>query len=79
VAPKFIVSAYPKSGAPSRKYANSRIERARTGVARAVMLGVDGIADFDSLHSVKSMRRHRRRRRYTIDLSEWFASVYGAS
>jgi hypothetical protein len=40
---------------------------------------VDGIADFNGLHSVKSMRRHRRRRRNTVDLSEWFASVYAAS
>jgi ATP-dependent DNA ligase len=45
----------------------------------AVVLGVDGIADFNVLDSVKSMRRHWRRRRNTIDLSGWFASVYGAS
>ena len=40
---------------------------------------VDGIADFNGLHSVKSMREHRRRRCNTVDLSEWFASVYAAS
>jgi hypothetical protein len=52
-------------------------ERRRGG--EAVVLGVDGIADFNALHSVKSMRRHRRGRRNTVDLSEWFASVYSAS
>jgi hypothetical protein len=40
---------------------------------------VDGIAAFNRLHSVKSMRRHRRRRRNTIDLSKRFASLYSAS
>jgi hypothetical protein len=45
----------------------------------AVVLGADGIADFNALHSVNSMWRHWRGRSYAIDLSERFASVYGAS
>jgi hypothetical protein len=70
VAPKFIVSAYPKSGAPSRKGCQLPYRKSADRTGEAVVLGVEGIADFNALHSVKSMRRHRRRRRNTVDLSE---------
>jgi len=79
VAPKFIVSAYPKSGAPSRKRRQVPYRKSADRGGEAVVLGVDGIAEFNALHSVKRMTRHWRRRRNTIDLSKWFASVYGAS
>jgi hypothetical protein len=44
VAPKFIVSAYPKIGAPSRKGCQLPYRKRADRSGEAVVLGVDGIA-----------------------------------
>ena len=73
------MSTYPEERRAFAKDASSRIERARTGAARPWCLASTGSHYFNALHSVKNMRRRRRRRRNTIDLSESFAKVHGAS
>ena len=73
------MSTYPEERRAFTQRMPTPVSKERGRGGEAVVLGVDGIADFNGLHSVKSMRRHRRRRRNTVDLSEWFASVDGAS
>jgi hypothetical protein len=51
------VRLFPNSGVPSRKGCQFPNRKGANRGGDAVVLGVDGIADFNALHSVKSMRR----------------------